>query len=72
MRVLVTGATGFVGRPLTLRLQRDGHQAVAWVRDETRARQVLGASVELTSDKSGPDAPEQAVAVAVDLAGRRR
>ena len=32
MRVFVTGATGFIGRALIPRLQRDGHAVVAWVR----------------------------------------
>ena len=45
MRVFVTGATGFVGRALTLRLLRDGHQVVAWVRSEARGRQLLGGEV---------------------------
>ena len=46
MRVFVTGATGFVGRVLCLRLLRDGHQVVAWVRDPAAAAQQLGAEVE--------------------------
>ena len=47
MRVLVTGATGFIGRALIPRLQRDGHAVVAWVRSPARARGLLGADVEL-------------------------
>ena len=47
MRVFVTGATGFIGRALIPRLQRDGHAVVAWVRSPVRARGLLGAEVEL-------------------------
>ena len=47
MRVFVTGATGFIGRALIPRLQRDGHAVVAWVRTPARARDLLGAEVEL-------------------------
>ena len=47
MRVFVTGATGFIGRALIPRLQRDGHAVVAWVRTPARARGLLGAEVEL-------------------------
>ena len=46
MRILVTGATGFVGRALCLRLERDHHEVVAWVRSLERARAVLASSVE--------------------------
>jgi len=53
MRVLMTGATGFVGRASVLRLQRDGHRIVAWVRSEARARALLGADVELVSASTG-------------------
>jgi uncharacterized protein (TIGR01777 family) len=49
MRVFVTGATGFIGRALVPRLHREGHTVVAWVRSETRARDVLGAEVETVS-----------------------
>jgi uncharacterized protein (TIGR01777 family) len=46
MRIFITGSTGFIGRALVLRLQRDGHSIVAWVRDEKRAASRLGAGVE--------------------------
>ena len=38
LRVFLTGATGFIGRALIPRLQRDGHAVVAWVRSPARAR----------------------------------
>jgi uncharacterized protein (TIGR01777 family) len=47
VRVLVTGATGFVGRALIPLLQREGHSVLAWVRSEASARSLLGADVEL-------------------------
>src|SRR6185369_6214200 len=47
MKVLVTGATGFIGRSLLLRLRRDGHEVTAWVRSSSRARALLGPEIEL-------------------------
>jgi uncharacterized protein (TIGR01777 family) len=47
MRVFMTGATGMIGRDLALRLQCEGHEVIAWVRDVAAARQVLGAGPEL-------------------------
>ena len=74
MRVFVTGATGFVGRALIPRLQRDGHAVVAWVRSPARARGLLGADVELVHADMAPDglvaAIERSDAV-VNLAGDR-
>jgi len=72
MRVFVTGASGFIGRALVPRLQRDGHTVVAWVRSPARARGLLGAEVELVQADAAPDALvgaiERADAV-VNLAG---
>ena len=72
MRVFVTGASGFIGRALIPRLQRDGHTVVAWVRSPARARGLLGVEVELVQADAAPDALvgaiERADAV-VNLAG---
>ena len=38
MRVLVTGATGFIGRALVPILRSGGHRLIALVRSEERAR----------------------------------
>lgn len=38
MKILVTGATGFVGRHVVSRLLASGHSVVAMARDEVRAR----------------------------------
>src|SRR6478736_2025520 len=72
MRVLITGATGFIGRALVPRLQRDGHTIVAWVRSESRARSLLGADVELLPASRGHDALVDAlreIDAVVNLAG---
>ncbi len=47
MRVIVTGATGYVGRSLTRRLVDEDHTVVALVRDPVRAGDVLPRSVTL-------------------------
>lgn len=56
MRVLVTGATGFVGRALVARLARSGWQVVAWARAAERARAALGAGVEVVDAAGGAPA----------------
>ena len=40
MRLLVTGATGFIGSHLVHRLVRDGHHVIALVRDRAKAREL--------------------------------
>jgi uncharacterized protein (TIGR01777 family) len=72
MRVLITGATGFVGRALTLRLQREGHAVVAWVRDARRGRTLLGADATLLLMDDGDAALAEALSICdavVNLAG---
>lgn len=72
MQVLVTGATGFIGRALIPRLQREGHSIVAWVRFEARARSLLGAEVEMVQTNAGLDALVSAIErcdAVVNLAG---
>ena len=67
----MTGATGFVGRALALRLLRDRHRVVALVRSVARARGQLGAEVECVA-LDDEDATAAAVASAdavVNLAG---
>lgn len=72
MRVFVSGATGFVGRALILRLRRDGHTICAWVRDEAKARSLLGAEVDLVSTRAPRESLVEALAgcdAVVNLAG---
>jgi hypothetical protein len=45
--IVVTGATGFIGRALVQRLLGLGHRVRALVRDQARARALLGPDVEL-------------------------
>ena len=72
MKVLLTGATGLIGRALASRLRRDGHEVLAFVRDEARGRQALGAEVELLVDGEAGGAIEGAlggVDAVLNLAG---
>ena len=45
-RILITGATGLLGKRLVTSLERDGHDVVATSRDRARAQKTLGDSVE--------------------------
>lgn len=72
MRILVTGVTGLVGRALALRLARDGHEVMGWVRDVDAARAVLGGGVTLVPTSGGDAALDEAIGRAdavVNLAG---
>jgi uncharacterized protein (TIGR01777 family) len=65
MRIFITGATGFIGRALVLRLRRDGHQPVAWVRNLERARSLLGQECEIVDGSGSAAAQKLAMAAAV-------
>ena len=72
MKVFITGVTGLVGRALALRLARDGHDVIGWVRNESAARAVLGDEVELCPVGGGDAALRAALGRAdavVNLAG---
>ena len=72
MRVLLAGATGFIGRALVSRLRRDGHSLVAWARSETRALSLLGADIDVISTAAGQDPLTHALSqcdAVVNLAG---
>ena len=68
----MTGATGFIGRPLCAELVGAGHRVTALARDAERARGLLGPSVAVAAWFSADDAWRQAVAradVVIHLAG---
>jgi uncharacterized protein (TIGR01777 family) len=72
MRVFITGATGLVGRALTLRLLGGGHQVTAWTRSPDRARNLLGPEVALVNAANGGPALAAEMArtdAVVNLAG---
>jgi len=68
MRVLLTGATGFVGRALTARLHSEGHQVIGVSRTPERARALPGLSGAVGWDGLD-EAFEEPVDVVVHLAG---
>ena len=57
MKVLVTGATGFVGSHLCEKLQADGHEVYCLVRNKKKFEKfnIPGISVEGTLSKNGPN-----------------
>jgi uncharacterized protein (TIGR01777 family) len=68
----MTGATGFIGRALALRLLGEGHAVTALVRDEARARSRLGGDIDILPEAAGDAAMRDALAwsdAVVNLAG---
>lgn len=64
-RVVLSGATGTIGRALARSLSADGDQLVALTRDAARGREVLGSDVEVHEWSS----PQTAAPPAAALAG---
>jgi len=62
MKVLVTGATGFIGSHLTRSLLADGYDVRALVRPTSNARELekLGAEI-VRGDLLGPEAIARAI-----------
>src|SRR5579862_7667994 len=70
--IVVTGATGFIGRPLCAELVGAGHRVTALARDAERARSLLGSSVTAVGWAGADDGWRQTVARAdavIHLAG---
>lgn len=66
--ILITGATGFIGRALTRRLVERGDHVIACSRHPHRARDLFGPKVEICGDLAALDATRRIDAV-VNLAG---
>jgi len=47
MRVIILGATGFIGRTLSKLLMRAGYEVVALTRHKNRGREILGQGIEI-------------------------
>src|SRR4051794_2340212 len=72
MRIFITGATGFLGRALSLRLRRDGHEVSAWVRSPAKAKALLGSEIDLVDASRGDSRLRVALAASdavIHLAG---
>jgi uncharacterized protein (TIGR01777 family) len=68
--VLITGATGFVGRALVADLLRDGRRVIAWSRDARQAKALLGPGVWVVESLDAIP-PETRIDAVVNLAGAR-
>ena len=66
MRVLITGATGTIGRAVADRVRARGDQLVATSRNPARAKDALGADVEVHAWPDPTAAPPPAEALRVD------
>jgi len=61
MKIFLSGATGFVGRHLILRLLRDGHEITAWVRNPSKASLSLGGEVSIAGGADSYELPPDAL-----------
>lgn len=49
MKILITGATGFIGTALCKLLQEQGHDLIAFVRDTVAAKSKIGSNIQLVT-----------------------
>ncbi|MDO6562240.1 TIGR01777 family oxidoreductase [Amphritea sp. 1_MG-2023] len=68
MKVLITGATGFIGGHLVARLLKDGHELIVMTRSAAHARKKFAATVAVIThtDQINSDEPIDAI---INLAG---
>jgi uncharacterized protein (TIGR01777 family) len=67
-RILVTGATGFIGRHLVARLLANGDRPLVLARDEAKAQRLFGDTVAVVTSLAAVPADERVDAI-VNLAG---
>lgn len=56
MKIFLTGATGYIGRTVALRLLGEGHQIAALTRNPQRAQSALGSQIDFVDATEGPAA----------------
>ena len=71
MKVFLVGSTGFVGRTTAAYLLGQGHELVAWVRNEDKARDQLGGNVRLVSQDVDLVKEMEDADVVVNLSGEQ-
>ena len=73
MKILMVGATGFIGKATVAFLQGKNHEVSAWVRNTDKAIDMLGDGVRLISSVKNPRDLKQYLEetdVVINLAGR--
>lgn len=67
MNILLTGATGFIGKPLSQTLTNQGHEVYAWVRNLAKAKAQLDNRVKCIEQLD--EARKQYIDAVINLAG---
>lgn len=68
MKILLSGATGFIGQALVMRLQEQGHTLILWVRSVEKARRLFGEQLRVITQLAELDDEEPLDGI-VNLAG---
>lgn len=69
LRILITGATGFIGQSLVPLLLTQGHNIIVWSRSPQKAKAQFGFSVEAVADLQ--EINDQPVDLVINLAGAK-